>query len=131
MERAKRFFQKCQNNFETLGNFRPFLVGKLPPQDFLEKEFAPRPIIIIICLYRRCRTQSSKLGEPTLLILRIIFTIVTNLRDHTLTDNLIEQPYWTTLLDNLIGQPYCTALLHNLIVQPYCKALLYSLIGQP
>ena len=30
MERAKRFFQKCQNNFETLGNFRPFLVGKWP-----------------------------------------------------------------------------------------------------
>ena len=51
---------------------------------------------------------------------------------HTLTDNLIEQPYWTTLLDNLIVQPpYCTALLYNLIVQPYCTALLYSLIGQP
>ena len=50
---------------------------------------------------------------------------------HTLTDNLIEQPYWTTLLDNLIGQPYCTALLYSLIVQPYCTTLLYSLIGQP
>ena len=28
LERAKRFFQKCQNNLETSDNFRPFLVGK-------------------------------------------------------------------------------------------------------
>ena len=28
LERAKRFFQKCQNKFQTLDNFRPFLVGK-------------------------------------------------------------------------------------------------------
>ena len=30
LERAKRFFQNCQNDFETLDNFRPFLVGKWP-----------------------------------------------------------------------------------------------------
>ena len=30
LKRAKRFFQKCQNNLETLDNFRPFLVGKWP-----------------------------------------------------------------------------------------------------
>mgnify|MGYP005726272335 CR=1 FL=1 len=50
---------------------------------------------------------------------------------HTLTDNLIGQPYWTTLLDSLIVQPYCTTLLYSLIVQPYCTALLNNLIVQP
>ena len=46
---------------------------------------------------------------------------------HTLTDNLIEQPYWTALLYSLIVQPYCTTLLSNLIIQPHWTALLYSL----
>ena len=50
---------------------------------------------------------------------------------HTLTDNLIGQPYWTALLYNLIVQPYCTALLYSLIVQSYCTTLLHSLIVQP
>ena len=27
-ERVKSFLQKCQNNFETLDNFRPLIVGK-------------------------------------------------------------------------------------------------------
>ena len=30
LKRAKRFFQKCQNNLETFDNFRPFLLGKWP-----------------------------------------------------------------------------------------------------